>query len=152
VWGCDSTVQERDRCEDFRFAVKWDGEYIPGICKVSGLRKATEVVEHREGGDPIRTIKAPGRMSYAPIILERSVTQDLAFEEWAIPDTNSQLADFRKEIVIELHDDQGAIVRSWLIHKCWVSEYAIIDGFDANNRSVAIERIRIENEGWERIP
>ena len=41
-----------DPYKNFKFRVKWDGRYVPAISRVTGLLRATEVVEHREDGDP----------------------------------------------------------------------------------------------------
>ena len=72
-----------DPYKNFKFRVKWDGKYVAGISKVSGLKRTTEVVEHREGGDPSINHKSTGVTKYDPIVLERGVTQDTAFEDWA---------------------------------------------------------------------
>ncbi len=108
------------------------------------------------GGEAGGTIKAPGRTEHHPIILERRLSEDLAFEEWAnaLQTTEvggvSEPGNFRKEVVIELYDDQGNLLRSWLVHRCWVSEYAVTHEFDANATPVAIEIVTLEHEGWER--
>jgi len=76
-------AQRFDPYKNFKFRVKWDGRYIAGISNVSALKRTTEVVEHREGGDPSSPRKSPGRTSYAPLILERGVSHDKDFEQWA---------------------------------------------------------------------
>ena len=49
----------------------------------SALKRTTEVVKHREGGDNSTDRKSPGRTKYEAITLERGVTHDPEFEKWA---------------------------------------------------------------------
>ena len=97
-----------DPYKNFKFRVKWDGQYVAGVSKISALKRSTEVIEHREGGDPSTARKSPGRTVFEPITLERGLTYDHAFEEWAnlvwklgaSPET--ALANFRKDILIDV--------------------------------------------------
>jgi phage tail-like protein len=147
-----------DPYKNFRFKMKFDGRYVAGISKVSGLKRTTEVVEHREGGDPSTSRKSPGRTSYEAITLERGVTHDLEFEQWANKVWNFgagdgaqvSLSDFRKDISIDTFNEAGQIVLSYQIFRCWVSEYQALPEFDANANAVAIQSIKLENEGWLR--
>ena len=72
-----------DPYKNFKFRVKWDGRYVAGVSKVGALKRTTEVVEHREGGDPSTGRKSPGRTKFEAITLERGVTHDNEFEHWA---------------------------------------------------------------------
>ena len=147
-----------DPYKDFKFRIKWDGRYIAGISKVSALSRTTEVIEHREGGDPSSTRKSPGLTSYAPIILERGLTHDKEFELWANKVWNYgssigsevSLKDFRKDIIIEVCNEAGQVALSYKVFRCWVSEYQALPELDSSSNEVAIEKIKIENEGWER--
>lgn len=146
-----------DPYKNFKFRVKLDGRYVAGINKVSALKRTTEVIEHREGGDPSRSRKSPGRTSYAPIILERGVTHDLEFEKWAnqVSDLGSggaemSLRNFRKDLLLELYNEAGQLAIVYRIYRCWVSEYQALPDLNANVSSVLIEYIKLENEGWER--
>ena len=148
----------RDPYKNFKFRVKWDGQYVAGISKVTGLKRTTEVVKHRSGGDPSTSRKSPGRTEYDAITLERGVTEDVAFEQWAgkVWQFGAQLGaevslkDFRKNITIELYNEAGQKVQAYNIFRCWVSEYQAWPDFDANANAVAIQHIKLENEGWER--
>jgi phage tail-like protein len=152
--------QRLDPYKNFKFRVKWDNRYIAGVSRVSPLLRHTEVVEHREGGDPSTTHKSPGRTRYEPITLERGVTQDHDFEQWANKVWNLgaglgsevSLKDFRKNITLELYNEAGQLVMAYKIYRCWVSEYQALPQLDANGNAVAIEHIKLENEGWERDP
>lgn len=147
-----------DPYKNFKFRVKWDGRYVAGISKVSALKRTTEVVEHREGGDPSSSRKSPGRSKFEPITLERGVTHDTEFEKWANKVWNfgaglgseSSLKDFRKDLIIEVYNEAGQPVISYKVLRCWVSEFQSMPDLDANANAVAIQSIKIENEGWQR--
>lgn len=151
-------AQRFDPYKNFKFKVKWDGRYVAGISKVGALKRTTEVVEHREGGDPSTGRKSPGRSKYEAITLERGVTHDTEFEMWASkvwnfgakPPSEVSLKDFRKDIIIELYNESGQKVIAYKVFRCWVSEYQAIPDLDANANAVAIQTIKLENEGWER--
>jgi phage tail-like protein len=147
-----------DPYKNFKFRVKWDGQYVAGLSKMGALKRTTDVVEHREGGDPSTSRKSPGRNKFDPITLERGVTHDTAFEDWANkvwnfgagPGSESSLADFRKDIIIDIFNEAGQKAISYKVYRCWVSEYQALPDFDANANAVAIQHIKLENEGWER--
>lgn len=147
-----------DPYKNFKFRVKWDGKYVAGVSKVGGLKKTTEVVKHRNGGDPSSSRKSPGRTEFEAITLERGVTHDIAFEQWANKVWNYgsglgaevSLKDFRKDIILELYNEAGQLAISYNIYRCWVSEYQAMPDLDANANAVAIQHIKLENEGWER--
>jgi phage tail-like protein len=147
-----------DPYKNFKFRVKWDGRYIAGISKISGLKRTTEVIKHREGGDPSVTRKSPGHTEYEPILMERGITYDTEFEKWANKVWNygaglgaeSSLKDYRKDIIIEVCNEAGQLIFAYKVYRCWVSEFGALPDLDANADAVAIEYIKIENEGWER--
>jgi len=151
-------ASRHDPYKNFKFRVKWDGRYVAGLSKCSALKRTTEVVEHREGGDPSTARKSPGRSKYDAITLERGVTHDVAFEQWANKVWNFgsklgrevSLADFRKNIYLEIYNEAGQLVIAYKIYRCWVSEYQPAPDFDANANAIAIQHIKLENEGWER--
>ena len=155
-----------DPYKTFRFRVKWDGKYVAGVSKVSGLTRTTEVVKHREGGSPGIAYRSPGQIEYAAITLERGVTHDKDFEEWAnliwqknnasgsfgeAKGSEVALKKFRKDITIELYNEADQKVLAYNVFRCWVSEYTALPDLDANSgNTVAIQKIKLENEGWVR--
>jgi phage tail-like protein len=147
-----------DPYKNFKFRVKWDGRYVAGVSKVSTLKRTTEAIKHRSGGDPSTSFKAPGRTEYDAITLERGVTHDTDFEAWAnkvwnygsVAGGETSLADFRKDIIIELLNEAGQTVISYQVYRCWVSEFQALPDLDANANAVAIAKLKLENEGWER--
>ena len=147
-----------DPYKNFKFRVKWDGRYVAGISKVSALKRTTEVVEHREGGDPSTSRKSPGRTKYDAVTLERGVTNDVEFERWANKVWNFgsglgaevSLKDFRKDIIIEVYNEAGQLAIAYKVFRAWVSEFQSLPDLDANANAIAIEHIKLENEGIER--
>ncbi|HEY2929527.1 phage tail protein [Piscinibacter sp.] len=151
-------AQRFDPYKNFKFRVKWDGRYVAGISKVSALKRSTEVVEHREGGDPSTARKSPGRTKFEAITLDRGVTHDTEFEKWANKVWNFgsglgaevSLRDFRKDLIIEVYNETGQLVLAYKVFRAWVSEFQSLPDLDANANAVAIQHIKLENEGWER--
>jgi phage tail-like protein len=150
--------QRLDPYKNFKFRVKWDKHYIAGISKVSSMKRTTEVVQHRCGGDPSMSRLSPGRYKFEPITLERGLTQDKEFHDWAglvwnfgsALGSEISLANFRKHLYIDLYNEAGQLVIAYKIYDCWVSEYQALPDLDANANAIAIEHIKIENHGWER--
>jgi phage tail-like protein len=151
-------AQRFDPYKNFKFRVKWDGRYVAGVSKVSSLKRTTEVVKHRDGGDPSSSRKSPGRTEYDAITLERGVTHETDCEDWAKKvwsfgaglSSEVSLKDFRKDIIIEVYNEAGQLAVSYKVYRCWVSEYQALPDLDANANAVAIQHIKLENEGWER--
>jgi phage tail-like protein len=151
-------AQRFDPYKNFKFRVKWDGRYVAGISKVGALKRTTEPIPHRDGGDPSTERKSPGKTKYDAITLERGVTHDAEFEKWANKVWNFgsglgaevSLKDFRKDIIIEVYNEAGQLAIAYRIYRCWVSEYQAMADLDANANAVLIQSIKLENEGWER--
>lgn len=147
-----------DPYKGFRFRLKWDGRYIAGISKVSALKRMTEVVEHRNGGDPTTMRKSPGQTKYEPLTLERGVTHDQDFDLWASlvwklgngAGSQIALAGFRKDFILELHNEAGQVAIAYKIYRAWVSEYSALPELDANANATAIQTLVLQHEGFER--
>ncbi len=150
--------QRFDPYKNFKFRVKWDGRYVAGVSKVGALKRTTEPITHREGGDPSTERKSPGQTKYEAITLERGVTHDPEFEQWANKVWNFgsglgsevSLKDFRKDIIIEVYNEAGQLAIAYKVYRCWVSEYQALPELDASGNAVAIQTLKLENEGWER--
>jgi phage tail-like protein len=147
-----------DPYKNFKFRIKWDGRYVAGVSKIGPLKRTTTPVTHREGGDPSSSRKSPGRTEYDAITLERGVTHDTEFEAWANKVWNFgsglgaevSLKDFRKDVIIEFCNEAGQVALAYKVFRCWVSEFQALPDLDANADAVAIQTIKLENEGWER--
>jgi phage tail-like protein len=149
-----------DPYKNFKFRIKWDNQYVAGVSKIGALKRTTEVVKHREGGDPSSSRKSPGRTEYEAITLERGLTHDPEFEQWANKvwhygfglGKEVSLTDFRKDLIIEVYNEAGQLATSYKVYRCWVSEFQAQADLDANANAVLIQHIKLENEGWERDP
>lgn len=145
-----------DPYKNMKFRIKWDGRYVAGVSKISALKQSTEVVTHREGGDPSTSRVSPSVWKFEPITLERGVTHDPEFENWAKlifntdGDAAISLENFRKDLIIELLNEQGVVAKAYKVYRCWVSEYQALPELDANAHAIAIEHMVLQNEGWER--
>jgi len=150
--------QRFDPYKNFKFRVKWDGRYVAGVSKVGALKRTTEVVEHREGGDNSSSRKSPGRTKYDAVTLERGVTHDPEFEAWANKVWNHSaglgaevsLKDFRKDIILEVYNEAGQLALAYKLFRCWPSEYQALADLDANANAVLIQHLKLETEGFER--
>jgi phage tail-like protein len=147
-----------DPYKNFKFRVKWDGRYVAGVSRITPLRRRTQVVTHREGGDASVQRRSPGLTTFESITLERGRTHDVEFEQWANKVWNfgaglaseASLRDFRKDIGIELMNEAGQIVMAFRVFRCWPSEYTALGELEANEGAVAFESLTLEHEGWER--
>ena len=147
-----------DPYRNFKFRVKVDNQYVAGLSKCTALKRTTEVTQWREAGDPSTSRQLPGTTKYDPVTLEAGLTHDLTLETWANLVHNFQgdaamsLRNFRKDINIDVYNEAGQKVYSYKLFRCWVSEYQALPDLDASANAVAIQHIKIENEGWERDP
>ncbi|MEO6801239.1 MAG: phage tail protein [Rhodanobacter sp.] len=147
-----------DPYKNFKFRLKWDGRYVAGISRVSALKRTSDVVVHREGGEPSSLRTSPGITRFEPITIERGVTHDLEFEKWANKVWNLgagsgsevSLRDFRKDLVLELYNEAGQLALAYRVYRCWPSEIEVLPDLDANSSTVAIQKMVLQNEGWER--
>jgi phage tail-like protein len=123
---------------------------------VTGLKRSSDPIEYKEGGNAIIR-KGLGRTKYEAITMERGITHDTDFELWAnaaqlldkgAPTTS--LKNLRKELRIDFLNEERQVVLRFNVHRCWVSEYQALPDLDAGTNAIAIEHIKLENEGWER--
>lgn len=146
----------QDPYRNFKFRVKFDGQYVAGLSKCSALKKTTEVATWYESGDNSTAHKLPGKTTYDAITLTAGVTHDTTFETWANLVNNHQgdpamsLKNFRKDVIIEVYNEQGSKVLAYNVFRCWVSEFQALPELDAGGNAVMIQTIKLENEGWER--
>ncbi len=158
--GTDFAVNpyRQDPYKRFKFRVRWDGQYISGISYVSGLTRSTQVSTFRDGSDASVIRRLPGQTEYEPIILERGRTHDTAFEVWSNKVWNLgsgqgsevSLGDFRKDMIIDLYNEAGQLAMSFRVYNCWPSAYSALTELESESRELAIERLVLQHEGWER--
>jgi phage tail-like protein len=140
-----------DPYREYTFQIKWDGRTVAGVRRVSPLRRTVTVVEYRQASDPVTTQKLPGRVQYEPITLERGITHDPAFANWAaqVSGTAPGLS-FRKEVRLEVYDARGKLFEVYKIYRCWPSEYVAVGGLETGSETGPFQSLTLENEGWER--
>ena len=109
-----------DPYKSYRFLVYFGGSTTPvaAVSKITGLKRSSDVIEYKEGGYPI-ILKGLGRTKYEAITLERGVTQDTTFMDWADAtqkidkgSASTSLANLRKEIYIQLLNEAGTAVQA----------------------------------------
>jgi len=153
-----TSTKRYDPYKNFKFRIKWNNIYVAAVSKVSPLKRTTETVTFREGGDPSTVRVSPGQTKFDPITLERGLTMDLEFETWARQVWNYRaglgmevsLANFRRNLTLEFYNEAGQLVYSYIIYNCWPSSYQALPDLDASANAVAIQTLVIEHEGWER--
>ena len=152
-------INRYDPYKTYRFLVYFGTSTSPvaAVSKVSALKRSSDAIEYKEGGSQI-ILKGLGRTKYEAITLERGVTEDVDFANWAnaaqVLDQGSpstSLANLRQEVRIDLLNEEGQPVWRFLVHRAWVSEYQALPDLDAAANAIAIEHIKLENEGWEQV-
>jgi phage tail-like protein len=149
-----------DPYRNYRFRMKWDGNYVAGFTKFNMPARATNVITHRAGGDRGAVPVSPGQTAHDALTLERGITCDAAFEQWASqvwnyrnstgPTSDVSLGDFRKDITVELYNEAGRKVLGYDVYRCWPSEFTALPVLDGDGNAIAIQTLKLENEGWQR--
>jgi phage tail-like protein len=149
-------AERYDPYRNHKFKIKIDNQYVAGLSKCSPLKVTTEPIEWREGGDPSTPHKLVTQTKYEAVTLTGGVTHDTTFENWARlvhnfrGDASMSLKNFRKNITIDVMNEQDEVALSYNVFNCWVSEYQALPELDAMGKAVMITTIKLENEGWER--
>jgi phage tail-like protein len=121
------------------------------MMRVGPLRWSTGVVLHRDSSNPTNSApKAPGLTAYEPITLEREIVQgDLDFQSWA-SEVMSGGGGYRRDITIRLLDGQRNPAVIFKVRNCWPSAYEAISELNADTSHVAIERLTLEYDSFQR--
>jgi phage tail-like protein len=129
----------------YNFRVKWDGRYVAAVTSVSGLTRRTA---------------APGQTDYEPVRLQRGITTDTAFQNWAnlvwyepnTPQPGGEIwwANVRKPMQIELCDQAGIVAVRYNLYQCWPSEYTALPNLNSEENVVTLASMTIQHEGWDR--
>jgi phage tail-like protein len=149
-----------DPYKNFKFRIRWNGQYVAAVNKMSALKRTTDVVSFREGGDPNTVRLSPGQTKFEAITLERGLTLDTQFEAWARLVWNygaglgaeMALQSFRRDISLDFYNEAGQLAIAYNIYRCWPSEYTAMPELDAGANAVAIQSLVLQNEGWARDP
>jgi phage tail-like protein len=153
-----ASSKRADPYKNFKFQVKFQNQTVLGVSKIQGFKRTTEVVKHRSGGDPSSSRKSPGRTEFDPITLEHGVTDDNWFAQWtnkvwhlgAGLGSESSLADYKRDLLVEVYNEAGQVTMAFRLYRCWVSEFTPMSELDANANAILVSSIKLENEGWER--
>ena len=154
--GFTKNANRYDPYKNFKFRIVFNNKVVFGVSKVGALKRTTEVVKHRSGGQNSYDHKSWGRSTFDAIMLERGITHDTEFEQWATMvaswagDASSNLADYKRELTLEFLNERGQVAIRYFLHGCWVSEYTALPELDANGNHIALETMKVELEGWER--
>lgn len=157
--GFNVNAHRYDPYKNFKFRVKnEDNVTVLGVSKVTPLRRTTEVVKHRSGGENSHDHKSPGRTTYEGVTMERGITHDMEFTQWASRvhawdgDSSMDLVNYKQDLTLELMNERGQTVKRYFLYDCWVSEFTAMPDLDSNANAVAIETLKLELEGWEKDP
>jgi phage tail-like protein len=153
-------VTRYDPYKNYGFLVFFGSATAPvaAVSKIGGLKRTSDVIDYREGGNGIIR-KGLGRTKYDPILLERGLTHDRDFAEWANAaqvlergSPRSSPKALRRDIRILLLNEAGQPVFQYNVYRAWVSEYQALPDLDAGGNAIALEHIKLEHEGWEWDP
>jgi phage tail-like protein len=143
-----------DPYKNFKFRIMWDNQYVAGLSKMSAIKRSTEVIEWREAGGPSVVRKLPGRTKFEPVTLESGLTHDTQLIDWAdqvntpVGDAAMSLKNYRKDVIVEVHNMQATKVMAFKLHRAWVAEFQALPEMDANANAVAIQTLKLEYEGF----
>lgn len=146
-----------DPYKNYKFRVlNGDGVTVLGVSKVGPLKRSTEVVTHRSGGENSFEHKSPGRTSYDAVTMERGITHNTEFERWANlvhsydGDPSMDLVNYKQDLSLEVLNERGQVALRYFLYDCWVSEFTAVPDLDAGANAVAVESLTLQLEGWAR--
>lgn len=131
----------------FAFVVEIDGIATAAFREVAGLEGSVDVIEYREGADPLLSArKLPGLVKYANVLLKRGLTDSRELYDWwrSVAEGKPD----RRNVAIVLLDRERNAVRRWLLRDAWPVRYAVA-AFDAQQNEIAVETLELAHEGFE---
>jgi phage tail-like protein len=134
-----SAAARHDPYKSYRFVLYKDGRAVAGATRQTPLTSSHEVVKHRAGGDPGSSRRSPGRNKFEPITLERGVTQDTGFANWA-----QSSASPHASLVLKEFNSQGKLKRTRRLSGCWSSEYRALPRLNNKGHAIAIEHLKLQ--------
>jgi phage tail-like protein len=140
----------RDPFKNYSFLVEIDGIASSAFKSVSGLAAEAEVIEYREGSDPISSSrKLPGRVRYPNVRLSRGLTKSRDLWDWWETVVNGTVE--RRDVAIVLLDDSRNAVLRWVLRDAWIARFEAPADLDATGNEVAIETIELAHEGFRLV-
>jgi len=146
-----------DRYDSFGLRLRMDSRVVAGFSTISTLKPDNDRIDYRSAAQTDVLTEILVTASFDSVLLERGIMQDAEFEAWAgrantFDDTlNEAPNEVRRDILVEILSRTGEVATVYKIRNCWVSELCVVDGIDTGDGSIAIERLRLENEGWEQV-
>lgn len=152
-----------DPYRTFKFRVRLDDKTVAAVTKVSALERTVTPTELKEGGDLLGPRQNPGAVTYGEVTLERGLSKDKAFQDWANQVTKLQadpgaVKQFKRAVFIDVYDLDGnptaaasRPVLTYKLHRCWVTKYVALPGLDAASDGIGIQSVSLRHEGWERL-
>jgi phage tail-like protein len=137
--------------ENRRFLVVTGNAAIPGISNVSSLQWTADVITITEGGSHI-SISEPGKINYQPLTIEREVSFDPFFEDWAqlVAGHGSQSGSIFKNLIIKIFDPAEQLVVSYNVYRCFPITYEAFSTLDVDGHVMLQERLVLVYQSFER--
>ena len=136
-----------DPFASFNFKLEIEGITVAGFSEVTGLNQESNVIDYREGQEPITPRKLPGLNKFGNITLKRGISPDMSVYNWRKTVTDGDIE--RRNASIVLHNEKHEEVVRWNLVNAWPSKYVGPD-LKANANEVAIESVELTHEGVER--
>jgi phage tail-like protein len=142
-------MARQDPLRNFRFRVEIDGIAVAGFSEALVGSATTDVIEYREGTDPMLVRKLPGLSKFNNITLKRGLTSSLELASWykAIRDGQAQT---RRKVAIVVADETGSDEARFIVSEAWPTKYEVSE-LNAKGSEVLVETLELSNEGIERV-
>jgi phage tail-like protein len=152
-----------DPYRTFKFGVRFGDTTVAGMTKVSALSRTVTPNELKEGGDLLAPRQNPGAVHYEEVVLERGLTLDSSFEDWAnavlkLQQDPGSVSGFKRTVFIDVYDMAGNPLKreskpitTYKLNRAWITKYTALPALDAGTDGVGIQSITLHHEGWERI-
>jgi phage tail-like protein len=141
----------KDPYKNFRFLVEIDGIIQAGFSEALIPDSTSDVIEYREGNEPIAMRKLPGLSKHGNVTLKWGITDSMElYEKWRKPVEDGDIRNARKNMAILLMDEEGNAAARWEFSQAWPSKYNAPQ-LNSKGNDVAIESIEIVHEGMKRV-
>lgn len=108
-----SSGARRDPYRNFRFRIELDGIIQAGFSEATIPDSTGDVIEYREGNEPLSLRKLPGVSKFGVLTLKRGVTDSMELYKWRKLVERGKVNDARKNIAVILLDEAGNQVSRW---------------------------------------
>lgn len=132
-----------------RFRLELGSIQQASFSECTGFDTTTELVEYRDGDDPLEFRKQPGINKYGNITLKWGLTDSDELWKWRKMVIDGKIDQARKGGSIVIMDHEGNDKIRWNFKNGWPSKYDPSD-LNAKNNEVAIETLEITHEGLSR--